>query len=359
MKVLILAEDYPNNNGGISLMYIHTRNLYYQKNGIDVEVLNFRATEDYVFENIPVITIKSYKEKNKKYDLLIIHAANVKHHYCFLKRYGNRFRKFIFFYHGHEVLKINKVYSKPYYYVNQSKPGQLLQDIYDDFKLYIWKKYLPKVAYKSEFVFVSEWMKNEFFKWTKINESKIENHCHITYNCVGEIFEKMSYNDNSTKKYDFVTIRGNLDGSKYSIDIVNRLAKNTPNRKFLVVGKGEFFEYFKKADNVEWKNQTMNHEEIIKTLDEARFALMPTRTDAQGLMMCEMAAYGIPLITSDIPVCHEVFDDFDNVYFINNDNDKESLEKYASKKSACKKDHRFFKDITIQKELNLIKRTAE
>ena len=38
---------------------------------------------------------------------------------------------------------------------------------------------------------------------------------------------------------------------------------------------------------------------------------------------------------------------------INNDNDKESLEKYASIKSVCKKDDRFFKDITIQKELIL------
>ena len=40
---------------------------------------------------------------------------------------------------------------------------------------------------------------------------------------------------------------------------------------------------------------------------------MPTRTDAQGLMMCEMATYGMPVITTDIPVCHEVLDSFENV----------------------------------------------
>ena len=59
--------------------------------------------------------------------------------------------------------------------------------------------------------------------------------------------------------------------------------------------------------------------QIIEHMKKSRCALMPTRTDAQGLMMCEMASTGMPLITSDIPVCHEVFDDFENVALINND----------------------------------------
>ena len=45
---------------------------------------------------------------------------------------------------------------------------------------------------------------------------------------------------------------------------------------------------------------------MIAILNSAKCALMPTRTDAQGVMMCEMVAFGMPLITSDIPVCHEV-----------------------------------------------------
>ena len=53
---------------------------------------------------------------------------------------------------------------------------------------------------------------------------------------------------------------------------------------------------------------------------------MPTRTDAQGLMMCEMASIGIPLITSDIPVCHESLGNFNNVAMINNENYNLNLE---------------------------------
>lgn len=354
MKILILVEDYPRQCGGISLMYIHTRNLYYQKHGIEVEVLNFRADQNYIYENIPVITLEHYKQYRPNYDLLIIHAANLKHHYLFLKKYGKGFERFLFFYHGHEVLKINQVYSKPYPYIQRNRVKEKLQDLYDDFKLYIWRRYLPKIRFKSEFVFVSQWMKDEFFKWTRIDERQMNERCHITYNCVGELFENLAYDDKRQKEYDFITIRGNLDGSKYAIDLVNQLAKNTPDRKFLLIGKGQFFDHYEKASNITWKDQTMHHTEIIEALNEARFALMPTRTDAQGLMMCEMAAYGIPLITSDLPVCHEIFDGFANVSFIKNENENLSLEELARRESVCMKDHRYDQAITICREIEMI-----
>ena len=116
-----------------------------------------------------------------------------------------------------------------------------------------------------------------------------------------------------------------MDGSKYGIDIVNRLAQNTPKARFLLIGKGQFFRYNIKAPNLEWENRTLSHEEIAEVLQKSKYALMPTRTDAQGVMTCEMAAFGIPVITSDIPVCHEVFDGFTNTYYIDNDDANLSL----------------------------------
>lgn len=357
MKILVLVENYPNNDGGVTLMYVHTRNLYYKAHGMDVEVLNFSAEASYEKDGIPVITLKDYEEKEEnvgKYDLLVLHATNVRHHYKFLKRYGEKFEKFLFFYHGHEVLRLSTVYSKPYPYVSRSRVKEFLQDCYDMFKLFVWRKYLPKVVDKSHFVFVSKWMYDEFLKHTKIPEAVIKEKSSITYNCVGETFEKEVYDENVQKEYDFVTVRGNLDGSKYSVDIVNRLAFQTPNAKFLLVGKGEFFNHNEKAPNIEWRNQTMGHKEIIEILQKSRYALMPTRTDAQGLMMCEMGAFGIPVITSDIPVCHEVFDGFENAYFIDNDDKNANLDAFLDKPSKCKKDERFYKDRTISRELELI-----
>lgn len=99
----------------------------------------------------------------------------------------------------------------------------------------------------------------------------------------------------------------------------------------------------------------MNHNEIIELLQKSRFALMPTRTDAQGLMMCEMAAFGIPLITSNIPVCHEVFEDFSNAYFIDNETN-ESLDRFTPNMSVCRKHTRFYKDITVKNEVEIIEK---
>ena len=116
MKILVLATDYPNLDGGISLMYIHTRNKLYVKSGIDVTVLNFNTKLSYEIDNVRVISLDEYTS-DKEYDILVCHAPNIRNHYKFLRKYGDNFRKIVFFFHGHEVLKINKVYPKPYSYV--------------------------------------------------------------------------------------------------------------------------------------------------------------------------------------------------------------------------------------------------
>ena len=358
MKVLILAADYPDLNGNINLYYIHTRSKYYISKGIELEVLNFSAKECYEIDGIKVITLDEYKCNyiNKKYNILILHAPNLRNHYRFLKTYGQRFDKYLFFFHGHEVLKINKDYSKPYSYVKVK--NKILQKIYDVIKLKIWKIYFKRNIKKSYFIFVSNWMKEMFLKNTKIEEQMIKNHTFITYNSVGKEFQENNYDKEREKKYDFITIRGNLDGSKYCIDIINQLAFQNENSNFIIVGKGRYFSVFEKAPNIVWLNKYCNHTEIIELLNNAKCALMPTRTDAQGLMMCEMATFGIPMITSDISVCHEVLDSFNNVEFINNDNiEKQNIiEKYNTilNKMDNKKNDTYFLEKNCDNEIKII-----
>lgn len=356
MRILVLSADYPNLMGGISLAYIHTRNKYYKEHGIDVNVLNFKTNNNYVIDEVPVYSLNSYKQdlKTEKFDLLIAHAPNIKNHYRFLIKYGINFPKFIFVFHGHEVLNINKVYSKPFDYVKQSSWIKMsIQEVYDITKLKIWNVYYKKVAFKSHYMFVSQWMYKEFLKWTKIDEEIIRNKYSITYNCVGKEFEELKYEYNGYKEYDFITVRGNLDGSKYCIDIVNKLAINNPTCKFLIIGKGNFFKYNVIPKNVEWIDTHLNHAQIVEYLNKSYCALMPTRTDAQGLMMCEMATYGIPVITSDIDVCKEVFADFKNIYFINNNKDidlSEIIKRIKSGKNI-EKNKKYFNSNTSRKEI--------
>ena len=102
MRFLILATNYPDNNGGRSLAYIHTRNILYAENGIKVDVINFAIKKAYNIESINVYP-RSWFNRNKAddYDLLILHAPNLRNHYLFLQEYGHLFSKKVFFFHGH------------------------------------------------------------------------------------------------------------------------------------------------------------------------------------------------------------------------------------------------------------------
>lgn len=359
-KALILVAKYAVENK-MSHRFVHGRNLYYQKNGIDVTVLDFNTSVDYQFEGIKVVCKKTFCKSQDQYDILIIHQPNIRQHYVFLKKYGDAFPNYVLFFHGHEVLNINKVYSKSYTYKKNNHLKVAFQNTYDTFKLFVWRSYIPKIIEKTELFFVSKWMLEEFLNWTKIPLQTIEGHYSITYNCIGEEFEKNKYLFEGSK-YDFVTIRGNLDGSKYCVDFINALAFANPSCKFLLVGVGKFFDYYEKAPNLEWKNTLLNHQQIIELLQQSKCALMPTRTDAQGLMMCEMASLGIPLITSDIPVCHEVLDEFDNVKLIRNDkviHDLNQVYQEIMKKHPFLRKDCYYNSNTSQHEVDVIKKIAQ
>lgn len=321
MRLLVIAQAYPSSKAPATLRYVHTRNLYYASHGVEVDVVNFSARENYTIDGIAVYTGHTIKAQLKAghYALLVSHAPNLRNHYRFIRRYEKLFPGILFFFHGHEVLRISKTYSQPYPYMQKGHGVRhYMRELYDTFKLWIWRRYFNRKYPKLHFIFVSEWMRNEFLRWVRPHLSAIENRSYITYNSVGSLFEEQSYDASSSKSFDFITIRSFLDGSKYGIDIVNSLALRHPDLRFLLYGKGSFFDHYEKAPNLEWRAEQLDHKRIVNVLNECRCALMPTRTDAQGVMSCEMATFGMPLITSDIPVCHEIFDSFDNVAFIDN-----------------------------------------
>lgn len=354
MKVLVLATSYPDNNGCCDQMFIHIRSLYYRKMNIDVDVLNFNKSEGYKIDDINVVTMEMYKKQNKEYDILLIHAPNLRYHYRFLMRYGNKFSNIIFFFHGHEILKISKTYPKPYSYKHSFSK---LRDIYDIIKIRIWRKYIENNIEKINLIFVSNKLYNLFIFFTKIDPVLLSRRIHIINNSIGEVFEKYNYVKDGKKDFDFITIRSNLDNSTYCLDLVNKLALQNPQYKFCIAGKGEFFNYYSKADNIKWIDKTFNHNEIMELLNNSKYAIMLVRHDTQGVMSCEMASFGIPLITSDIEVCREIFSGFENVIFINNDFTHCDLTKVIEKiKPAYQKNEKYFAKSTIDKEVLLFEK---
>jgi len=356
MRILVLSSNYPNNQGEISLNYVHVRNCYYKQMGHKVVELSFRAKEDYIKDDIPVFTLKSFHMKFnvKDFDVIVCHAANLRHHYRFLWRENKNINRIVFFYHGYEVMRLTD-YPPDYPYKKKDNWKRTISPLYDSFKLKTWKRFILRNINKIDCVFVSEWMRDTFMNNLGIKSGVIpQEKIHIIYNSVSKKYQNYSWNNENEKKYDFVTIRGQIDTSKFAIDFVNDLALNNPQYQFLLVGRGEFFHHYKKAPNLLWINEYMNQDQIIKVLNESSCALMPTRLDAQGVMTCEMATFGIPVITSDIPVCRYVLKNFTNVSFIENDIATIDLGKVLSKiQLPCSKNTRFFEEETVQKELDL------
>ncbi|TOA40349.1 glycosyltransferase, partial [Vibrio parahaemolyticus] len=86
-----------------------------------------------------------------------------------------------------------------------------------------------------------------------------------------------------------------------------------PNKKIHIYGKGRYFNYNEAPENLTVFNEFIKQEDIPSVLNKYRAALMPTRCDAQGVMVCEIATFGMPVLTTDIPVNDEMFADFQNV----------------------------------------------
>src|SRR5690554_2514433 len=134
MKILVLATNYTNSNGVVASHFIHSRNIAYKNEGIEVTVLSFRAEYDYEIDGVKVYTLSTVESslKDANYDIVLSHAPNLRNHYKFLKKYSNIFDNIIYYFHGHEVLISSQIYPKPYSYTKKdSVIFKIIMAIYD------------------------------------------------------------------------------------------------------------------------------------------------------------------------------------------------------------------------------------
>lgn len=359
MKILVLVKDYPTADQ-VGAMFVHTRCKQYVQQGVNVCVVSASNEENYVYDGIPVYTSNYYTEnlRSEHFDLLVSHAPHVDFDVPFLERFSSDFDHIVFVFHGQEVLFKRFVYSAPYPYMRKKFLNTLREDYYDICKLRKIRSFFRNIKVKSEFVFVSNWMHDEFVRWIGY-EPKKEAKSHVIYNCIGKEFETNSYDCNTVKQYDFIAIRSNFDGSKYCVDIICELALLYPQYTFLLIGRGNYFKHNIKPKNVTVEYALLNHEQVIDKCNSATCALMFTRTDAQGVMACEIATFGMPVITSDIKVMREVFEGFENVILLPNNAKKIDLETVYSEikqHTNPSKNEKYFEKNTSLKELELFGR---
>lgn len=351
-KLLILVEGYPHESSIYNMSFVHSRNLQYQSKGFAVDVLSFSARNKYQYEGINVLS-KREKIDLSKYDVVLSHAPNIRNHYRFIVKNYRNIKRLILFFHGHEALIVDKYYPKPYIWQNQPKKViTFLRYIYDRVKLRLLKRLLKKEKVRA--IYVSDWMRNEGRKCLELSNDDDQKNITLN-NAINQFFHEAHYEPSGERLADFITIRP-LDGSKYAVDKVVELAQNNPLYQFHIYGKGEFFKHIEQPDNVTVFNTFIEQKDIPALLNQYRGAVMPTRLDAQGVMMCEMASYGIPTLVSDLPVCREMLSEFPNCTFVDNDAFESTIisEKMLKPLEDFNVVEKFSPECLAEKELNFI-----
>ena len=322
-------------------------------------MLSFIEKDEYIFESVNVIGRKRFNSNYsiKDFDIVLIHAPNLRNHFRFLIL-NSSYKKAVFVIHGHEVLKRSNYYPEPFDFMRSKyyPVKKIFNDLYDYLKLIFLKWYFDKGISRRKFyfVFVSQWMKDEFIRNTNLTRKTLDRFSKIIPNPIGVEFINNSYDSYEEKLADFVTIRP-IDRSKHSIDIVKTIAEKNPKILFHVYGEGNYFKFNKQPENLKIFPEFIHHSKLPNLLNKYKSALMPTRLDSQGVMMCEMATYGIPVVTSNLPVCNEMLSDFNNIYFINNNDINFNAENFLN--SISIKDinkSKFSSQKTVLKEIEFI-----
>lgn len=313
-KVLVLVEAYPNYDDPYPMAYVHSRNIEYIKMGFEVTVLSFSARSSYDYEGIAVIERSSPMELDR-YGAIIAHAPNIRNHYRFFRQHPEIAERLVLFFHGHECLFINKHYPWPYWWRWREIVRRLfVSPIYDHLKTILLGRFMREARIRA--VYVSEWMRTEAIRAMSLGELECARSI-VVPNAINRAFMDRSYIPEQFIA-DFITIRP-FDSPKYGLDLVVALAENNPEREFHVYGKGRYFKRNKPPANLKVFDQFIGQEKMPALLDKYRCAIMPTRLDAQGVMMCEMASYGMPIIVSDLSICREMLGEYSNVIFVPNE----------------------------------------
>ncbi len=360
-KLLILSESYPSKDG-VDMAYVHSRALYYRKKGIGVEVICFKSKTDYLIDGVQVWSELGFKKAGNslhQYDLVISHAPNLKNHFRYLLQNQLQDQNLVFVIHGHEVLKKVDYYPLPFSRLPSGKyrVGEFVNRIYDFIKVKVLKFLFRRVRGPNvHLIFVSQWMRDHFCHNLQLEALEVNPISSVIPNPIHEILEQNKYESRGNKVADFVAIRP-FDNPKYCVDVIVETARRNPELTFHLYGKGSYFDYYEKPENLTVFNKFFAQSEIPEVLNQYRAAIMPTRLDSQGVMMCEMASYGIPIVVSNLDICHEMMDGFQNVHFIDNDNPDSRLKDFLQNLDFQKasKSNKFLPGNTVEKELELFR----
>lgn len=336
MKLLVLATGYPTETRIYESAFLRPRVVAYREAGHEVNVLNFKAERAYRLDGVPVLSPGDLEGVVWDWDLCIFHAPNLRNHLQFIVRNWSRLPAVCFTFHGHEAAYLKVTYPEPFEWTRGSfyQLKRAVQHSYDILKLVILRSTIRLLARRNRgllILFVSEDFLKTGVENLHLHTPELRGLTYAVWNPLGEAFLRMKHHCREPLA-DFLTIRP-LDQSKHSIDLVLECAVQNPNHTFHIYGEGKYFEHNPTPPNVTHFPGFIPASELPELLGRYRGALMPSRWDSHGVMMCEMAVTGMPVLASLLDIHLEVLGGFPNVRFLDNENPHFEAEEFLE---SCK-----------------------
>ena len=148
-------------------------------------------------------------------------------------------------------------------------------------------------------VYVSRWMKNATEKYTQMKHPM----SFIIPNPIDTSLFRPINKDISSRLSKAICVRAL--GWKYGVDVAIRAFSNLKSANLTIVGNGPLKEYLIKlakecSSNVFFTLKGIEHEKLPSLYSRFGFFVAPSRTEAQGVAMCEAMACGLPVIASRV-----------------------------------------------------------
>ena len=304
-KILIVSPDYPSRDS-FAYGFVHERAKLYKKYyNINVYALvplpekykNY--FQSYMHEGIKVFktSINYVNElvENIDPDIIAYHAPlpNVLHRLISLKR------PLVLWFHGADVLV---TFFHNYYipfFKNSLVKG--LISIPLDIKRNIQLRELILKEKNIQIVTISNWMKRMVIKYLALPSSE-SSRIYVIPNPVNtEIFksERSCYDRNR----EIGIVVRNLN-YKYGVDILLKALIGLNYVKLIIVGRGPLRNYLENiikkykinAEIIEY----IPHEELPRYYNDVGFFVAPSRTEGQGVAMCEALTCGTPVVATNV-----------------------------------------------------------
>lgn len=320
MRVLLIANGYPDDNDLYNNGFIHRRVNSYAEQGVDVDVFVFNSQSEkseYIFQGVKVQVGGSVelreKFSSKDYRCVFVHFMLVRMWEA-MKDVSHRIRIYVWV-HGYEV----EAWHRRHFNFISSKEDMLnaVQRKYEfnNAQIKLFRELNESKNHKITFVHVSDWFRTHVVECDMTMSSK--SFVTIPNPVDTHVF---SYREKkASNRLKILSIRP-YTSRKYANDLTVKTILELSNHQlfneleFLLVGDGElFFETIEPVmhfDNVKYYKGFLTQERIASLHKEFGVFLCPTRWDSQGVSMCEAMASGLVVISnmsSAIPefVTHE------------------------------------------------------